>query len=83
MQKKLLTMAVAGALAGPGLALAQMSGTEVYGTVNAAFAVTRTLSLEFMIGVVVLGIIWYVGAFVLNRNRGIDLGLAYREIPPE
>jgi hypothetical protein len=38
MQKKLLTMAVAGALAAPGLALAQQaSGTEVYGTVNMAF----------------------------------------------
>ena len=37
MQKKLLAMAVAGALAAPGLALAQMSGTEVYGTVNMAF----------------------------------------------
>jgi predicted porin len=37
MQKKLLTMAVAGALAAPSLALAQMSGTEVYGTVNMAF----------------------------------------------
>ena len=52
-------------------------------TVNAAFAVTRALSLEFMIGVVVLGIIWYIGAFLLNRSRGVDLGLAYREIPPE
>jgi amino acid transporter len=52
-------------------------------TVNSTFAVTRTLSLAFMIGVVVVGIIWYVGAFVLNRNQGVDVGLAYREIPPE
>ena len=37
MQKKLLTMAVAGALAAPALALAQASGTEVYGTANMAF----------------------------------------------
>jgi hypothetical protein len=37
MQKKLLTVAVAGALAVPGLASAQMAGTEVYGTVNMAF----------------------------------------------
>jgi predicted porin len=37
MQKKLLAVAVAGALGVPGLALAQMSGTEVYGTVNMAF----------------------------------------------
>jgi hypothetical protein len=36
-----------------------------------------------MIGVVVLGIIWYVVAYFLNRNQGIDLGLTYREIPPE
>src|SRR5258708_39171346 len=36
MQKKLLTMAVAGALAGPGLALAQ-SSVEVYGTVYPTF----------------------------------------------
>jgi amino acid transporter len=52
-------------------------------TVNSTFAVTRTLSLAFMIGVVVIGIIWYVGAFVVNRNKGVDVGLAYREIPPE
>jgi predicted porin len=36
MQKKLLTLAVAGALAAPAIAVAQ-SGTEVYGTVNMAF----------------------------------------------
>jgi predicted porin len=37
MQKKLMAVAVAGALAAPGLALAQMAGTEVYGTINMAF----------------------------------------------
>src|ERR1043166_8621515 len=37
MQKKLLAVAVAGALTAPGLALAQMAGTEVYGTINMAF----------------------------------------------
>lgn len=36
MQKKLLTLAVAGALAAPGLALAQ-SSVEVYGTINISF----------------------------------------------
>jgi len=42
MQKKLLTIAVAGALAAPALALAQQaSGTEVYGTVNMAFGQFR------------------------------------------
>jgi APA family basic amino acid/polyamine antiporter len=52
-------------------------------TVNATFAVTRALSLRFMIGVVVVGVIWYIGAWLFNRNKGIDLALAYREIPPE
>ena len=52
-------------------------------TVNATFAVTRALSLRFMIGVVVIGVIWYIGAWLFNRNKGIDLALAYREIPPE
>ena len=40
MQKKLLTMAVAGALAAPALAVAQ-STVEVYGTVNMAFGQFR------------------------------------------
>ena len=47
------------------------------------FAVTRALSLEFMIGVVVVGVLWYIGAYLVNRRRGIDLNLAYKEIPPE
>src|SRR4051794_8764500 len=40
MQKKLLTIAVAGALAAPALAVAQ-STVEVYGTVNMAFGQFR------------------------------------------
>jgi amino acid transporter len=52
-------------------------------TINATFAVTRRLSLAFMIGVVVVGAIWYAVAFAVNRSKGIDLRLVYREIPPE
>ena len=52
-------------------------------TINTTFAVTRTLSLWFMVGVVVSGALWYVGARLINRSRGVDLGLVYREIPPE
>ncbi len=52
-------------------------------TVNATFAVTRGISLKFMIGVVVVGAIWYAVAWSLNKRRGVDLALAYREIPPE
>jgi len=52
-------------------------------TINSWFGVTAKLSLSFMIGVVVVGIIWYIAAYFLNRNQGIDISLAYREIPPE
>ena len=52
-------------------------------TVNATFAVTRGISLKFMIGVIVVGAIWYAAAWALNKRRGVDLALAYREIPPE
>jgi len=52
-------------------------------TISAAFAETRRLSLEFMIGVIVIGVIWYAVAWQLNKNKGVNLALAYREIPPE
>jgi amino acid transporter len=52
-------------------------------TVNATFAATRGLSLKFMIGVVVVGAVWYAVSWALNKRRGVDLSLAYREIPPE
>jgi amino acid transporter len=52
-------------------------------TLNSTFAVTRTLSVWFMVGVVISGIVWYITARLLNRRRGVDLSLVYREIPPE
>jgi len=77
----------------PSVTLAGLGGVIVLGglmllfifnsTINSTFGVTARLSLSFMIGVVVVGILWYVGAYVLNRNQGVDLGLTYREIPPE
>jgi hypothetical protein len=36
-----------------------------------------------MIGVIVVGAVWYATTWALNRRRGVDLALAYREIPPE
>ncbi|HVB72589.1 MAG TPA: amino acid permease [Ktedonobacteraceae bacterium] len=77
----------------PSVTLAGIGGVIVLGglmllfifnsTISSTFGVTARLSLSFMIGVVVVGILWYVGAYFLNRNQGIDLGLTYREIPPE
>ncbi len=77
----------------PTVTLAGIGGVIVLGslmlmfifnsTINSTFGVTARLSLSFMIGVIVIGIIWYVAAYFLNRNQGVDVSLAYREIPPE
>src|SRR5438128_1887137 len=77
----------------PSVTLAGIGGAIVLGslmlififnsTINSTFGVTARLSLSFMIGVIVVGIIWYVATYFLNRVRGVDMGLAYREIPPE
>src|SRR5579859_2563460 len=74
------------ALAGAGgvIALGVLMGEFVLNSaISSTFAVTRRLSLEFMVGAVVLGVIWYVVAWRLNARKGVNLGLAYREIPPE
>ena len=77
----------------PTVTLAGIGGVIVLGalmlmfifnsTINSTFGVTARLSLSFMIGVIVIGIIWYVVAYFLNRSQGVDVSLAYREIPPE
>jgi amino acid transporter len=77
----------------PTVTLAGIGGVIVLGalmlmfifnsTINSTFGVTARLSLSFMIGVIVVGIIWYVAAYFLNRSQGVDVSLAYREIPPE
>ena len=33
--------------------------------------------------VLVIGAIWYLVAWQVNKNKGVNLALAYREIPPE
>lgn len=77
----------------PTVTLAGMGGVVALGglmimfitnsTINATFAVTRRISLQFMIGVIVIGIIWYFAAAAVNKSKGIDVTLAYKEIPPE
>jgi hypothetical protein len=52
-------------------------------TINSTFAATRALSIKFMVGVVVVGVLWYLGAVLYNRRRGVSLALNYKEIPPE
>jgi amino acid transporter len=51
--------------------------------ISTQFAVTAHLSVEFMLGVIAAGAIWYIGAYLVNKRRGVNLNLAYKEIPPE
>ena len=36
-----------------------------------------------LLGVVVLGIAWYLGAKAYRRRQGIDISLAFKQIPIE
>ena len=76
--------AVALAGAGGAIALGALLILFIFNkSISAQFAVTAHLSIEFMVGVVVVGILWYIGAYLVNKRRGINLNLAYKEIPPE
>ena len=52
-------------------------------SISTTFAVTSHLSLEFMGGVIAAGVLWYIGALLYNKRRGVNLNLAYKEIRPE
>ncbi|HUB41969.1 MAG TPA: APC family permease [Streptosporangiaceae bacterium] len=52
-------------------------------SISTEFAVTAHLSVEFMLGVIAAGVLWYFGALIYNRRRGVNMNLAYKEIPPE
>ncbi|MDG6900754.1 MAG: APC family permease [Nitrososphaerota archaeon] len=41
------------------------------------------LTYYFVIGSVVVGALLYAGSWWYNKKRGIDISLAYRELPPE
>jgi amino acid transporter len=51
--------------------------------INSFFGVTRDISLAVAALVIGSGVLWYFGAWIYNRNRGIDTSLVYRAIPPD
>ena len=76
------TVAIAGA--GGVLALGGLMVMFIFNkSISTEFAVTAHLSVEFMLGVIAAGILWYIGALIYNRQRGVNMNLAYKEIPPE
>ncbi|MEO8687294.1 MAG: APC family permease [Solirubrobacteraceae bacterium] len=44
---------------------------------------TGSGAVLFVIGVYVSGVVWYLAAKAIQKRRGVDIELLYREIPPE
>ncbi len=47
------------------------------------FGLTSDLAREVVIGVLIVSVIWYLLAKMIQKSRGIDVGYAFKEIPPE
>lgn len=55
-----------------------------YFVTNSGIFGTFTSVSEWFAAILVLsGLAYYIAAYLIARSRGIDVGLAYREIPPE
>lgn len=50
---------------------------------NAAYGATSTISWEFVLVLLVSGLLYYFIAKMYQARKGVDLDLTYREIPPE
>ena len=44
---------------------------------------TGNRAIAFVVGIYVAGAIWYFVASTIQKRRGVDLNLLYKEIPPE
>ena len=44
---------------------------------------TGSGAVLFVIGVYLSGVVWYLAAKAIQKRRGVDIELLYREIPPE
>ena len=42
-----------------------------------------TATAIYLAGMFVLGLVWWLGAQVLQRRQGVDISLAYKTIPPD
>jgi basic amino acid/polyamine antiporter, APA family len=50
---------------------------------SSVFGLNSDLAHEVVIGVLVVSIVWYVATWQVQKLRGIDIGYAFKEIPPE
>ena len=71
------------------LALAGVLNMGVFGFLtyqflsNQAVWAINSITISFILGSVVLGAVAFAGSYYYNKRRGVDITLAYKEIPPE
>jgi amino acid transporter len=73
----------------PILALAGILNIGVFGFLSYQFLTYQSvwalnsITFTFIIGSVVVGILLFAGSYYFNKKRGIDITLAYKELPPD
>jgi amino acid transporter len=50
---------------------------------NEAVWAINSITISFILGSIVLGIVAFAGSYYYHKGRGVDITLAYKEIPPE
>ena len=50
---------------------------------NEQLGLTSQLAYVIVVGILVFSVAWYLVAKALQKSRGIDVGYAFREVPPE
>ena len=73
----------------PVLALAGIGNILVFGFISYQFLTYQSMwsinwfTLSWLVGCLVLGIALFAGSYYYHKGRGVDITLAYKEIPPE
>jgi amino acid transporter len=61
-----------------------LSNQEIWGTSATAFGISGTLfAYAYAAGSFIIGLVIYLWSRSYHRSRGIDIDLAYKEIPPD
>ena len=78
-----------GGITRPILALAGIGNIVVFGFIAYQFLTYQAMwsinsfTFSWLVGCLVLGILLFVGSYYYHKGRGVNINLAYKEIPPE